>query len=156
MSSDDLWPSNPKSLTPAKRIDWQPIPPETFQAARVALVRKVDKCWLELLATRYKHMFALMTPAAQEQVRAIIEGRKPDPDILETEPPLTVEPTTKTGKTKVLAEVERLKSEAAEGGDIASRIKLLELEAKLEALLHQKEQVDPVITINVITGVPRG
>ena len=150
--SPDLWPLNPRSMTPDPNIDWQSVGADTLRAARVAIIKKVNVKHLTMLRSRYKHLFGVMTPAAQEQATALIEGRPADKVILATEDAL-VAPAGDDKKSKLMTQLTSLKGEAE--GDVAMQLKIIELEAKLESLLNQKTQVDPVVNIFVDTGVRR-
>jgi hypothetical protein len=58
-------------------------------------------------------------------------------------------------KEFVKQEALRIMEEAEASSDFSAQLKATELMAKLDALLSEKKQVDPVITIIVNTGVPR-
>lgn len=139
-------------MTPDPNIDWQPVEATTLKNARVAIIKKVNVKHLTLLRARYKHLFGVMTPAAQEQATALIEGRPADKAILATEDAPVV-PAGEDKKSKLLSQLTSLKGEAE--GDVAMMLKIIELEAKLDSLLNQKEKVDPVVSIYVDTGVRR-
>lgn len=150
--ASDLWPYNPRSVTPDSNIDWQTVERSAFETARSAVLRKVNVKSLGILRTRYKHSFALMTPAAQEQVNALVEGRPADKEILKTEEPIVV-PDGPDRKSKLMNQLTALKGDAE--GDVALQLKIIELEAKLDSLLNQKAQTDAVVNIFVNTGVVR-
>jgi len=149
--SNNLWPSNPESATPAKGILWNEAHPMSFQA-KPSVWKKISVEAAQRLRTdpRYIPMFNTLSAEVQEIVNAIADKR----------PVEHAKPVEKAGRTStkddLISRIESVISDAADDGDTAGRLKGIEMIAKLHALMTQKvAEDDRVVTINVVTGVVR-
>ena len=108
----------------------------------------VDRNSLAELKEKYPHMWELIEASVREQLDCKIDGT---PFTL-----LEKKAKPESAKDSILSQIEKVKDMALADSDLPGVLKSLELQAKLHALLTSKAEVDPVININVITGVPRG
>lgn len=132
--NDYLWPYRPSSPAPADQIDWISVPPEVLANVRPATIRRVKREFLVALHRRFEHLWDSMSDESKEAALAIVEGR---PENKEGGKKGACSP-----KEKAKRELEALKGEAEAQGDLTTQLKIIEIEAKLEALLTQKQEVE--------------
>ena len=149
MASEDpnLWPYNPEATRPSTKINWFAVEVDVLRDADPALLRKVNKNDLATLMRdgRLEPYRAALSEAARDAVSSVLEGRAVrDRGIPDVDP-----------KKAIKSEIERVLGEAETSADFSAQLKSIELLAKLDALLSDKKQIDPVITIIVDTGVVR-
>ena len=152
--NDNLWPYNADSAAPAKGIRWGDSNPLSFQA-KPTVWKKISLEDATRLRSdpRFRAIFASLNEETQEIVNAIADKRP----IAHAE---QKKPVTRTGRSNVkddlIARIESAISDATDDGDLAGRLKGIELIAKLQSMLNQKtSEDDRVITINVVTGIDR-
>lgn len=145
----NLWPYNPQSEKPDKRIDWMSAADDTLLDADVKLWRRVPreeltKFWKDV---RFAEVRERLSPEVIEAIEAALEERKE-------------ERVAKKGKltpASVLKEISAVVAEAEAEGDFTAQLRALELLGKNLALFQTKnEEKDRTVVINVNTGVPRG
>lgn len=145
----DLWPYNPDASRPSTKINWFAADLDTMRSAEARVIRAVNKIDLNTLKTdqRLAHYWEALPDDAKDAALSVIEGRA-----------VKTKGRTRANNPKdaIKGEIERVLSEAESEGDYSAQLKAAELLAKLDALLNEKKQMDPVININVNTGVPRG
>lgn len=144
----DLWPYNPDASRPSTKINWFAADLDTMRSAEARVIRAVNKIDLNTLKTdqRLAHYWEALPDDAKDAALSVIEGRAVK----------RMDKKVNTSKEALHGELDRVYSYAESEGDFSSQIKIIEMKAKLEALLNDKKQIDPVININVNTGVPRG
>lgn len=152
------WPYNASGGQVALGISWGDADPLAFQA-KPHTWRKVSKDDADKLRKdpRLVGIFNALPKDIQEVVNAVAEGRgvkAPAAEVPASSAP--TKPKVRTIKDELLDKVEAIIAEAEAEGDITGQLRGVELQARLHALLSQKTpEEDRVITINVITGVPR-
>lgn len=148
--ADPKWPYNHKSTVVATDIDWTRASPLAFNASH-SLWRKVPKPDAASLVSeeRFIGVFMTLDPAVQEILR---EAAKADPKVKRAEV-RRLEQGEK--KDDVIQRINDAIREAEDNGDIASKLRGLEMLAKIENVLTQKPVEDAVTIINVVTGVTR-
>lgn len=144
VDDNSFWPYNPESLKLAKVIDWTSASKEAMAAARPGMIRKLEVTQLRTLKSRYQSLFDAMPADAREAAEAKMDGRK-EQSALQT--------AKKDKKAELLDEIQRIANDFPE--DARVQLQAVEMKAKLESLLNQKEQEDRHIVINVITGIDR-
>jgi hypothetical protein len=141
------WPYNPNSKSVDRQIDWQSANPLAFDSS-IAIWKRVDAVDLKKLTddARYRRVYSGLSAEQKETIQAAQDGRVP-----------RSENVSKTGNEKdaLLSLLQSVLDEASDAGDLSAKLKTIELRAKLNALLNQKQEEDRNIVINVITGVER-
>jgi hypothetical protein len=142
------WPYDPNCNRVTAGIDWFCVDEDTLAHAQVKHIRALNLADITKLRSdpRLSYLWNKLPQECVEAAEAMIEGRQ-----------------TKTAgrrnvdnpKEFVKQEALRIMEEAEASSDFSAQLKATELMAKLDALLSEKKQVDPVITIIVNTGVPR-
>ena len=148
--ADPKWPYNHKSTVVATDIDWTRASPLAFNAPHV-LWRKVSKPDAASLVSeqRFVSVFMTLDPAVQQILR---DASQADPKVKRAEV-RRLEQGEK--KDDVIQRINDAIQEAEDNGDIASKLRGLEMLAKIENVLTQKPVEDAVTIINVVTGVTR-
>jgi hypothetical protein len=140
-----IWPMNPASPKIDPSLDWAAVEFKTIKDIDVRRLRAIPLPMLKNLHSKYKELWALMEESVQEAGLALLEGRAvPSKKLAEGG-------NKKDELLNMIATVEEIGC-----NDAGLLLKAIETRAKLESLLNVKnDAVDPVITINVITGVNR-
>jgi hypothetical protein len=140
-----IWPMNPASPKIDPSLDWAAVEFKTIKDIDVRRLRGIPLPMLKNLHSKYKELWALMEESVQEAGLALLEGRAvPGKKMAEGG-------NKKDELLNMISTVEEIGC-----NDAGLLLKAIETRAKLESLLNVKsDAVDPVITINVITGVNR-
>jgi hypothetical protein len=143
------WPYSATAATVAnKPIDWMDSTPESVLAGKREQWLKIEPADLTNLKMHFRHMWDTLPKETTELLEDRIAGR---PIALVRKP----RNGPRSEKDDILDEVEAIQQLSLNDNDLSALLKSVELKAKLHALLTQKEVNDPVITINVVSGVPR-
>lgn len=142
------FPYDPTARDTCERIDWFRVHPASWQAPvrkwrRVSLQDIVEFVADERYARLYEGVPMELKVEFKRRAESREEAEKQAPKI-------------RSSKDDILLRVDEVVGDAEVEGDLTAKLRALELMAKVEQLLSVRERPDPVITINVITGVPRG
>lgn len=153
-ANDNLWPYNADSAAPAKGIRWGDASTLAFQA-KPSVWKKITQEDAQRLRSdpRFHAIFTSLNEETQEIVNALADKRP----IAHADQKKPVAKAARSSvKDDLIARIESAISDATDDGDLAGRLKGIELIAKLQSMLNQKTaEDDRVVTINVITGVTR-
>jgi hypothetical protein len=145
------WPSDHKSSVVSTGIDWRAASPIAFNAALSVWKRVAQADAIRLRDDpKYTPIFRTLPDEVQCVIHEICEGTQKKQEKAKAQEALD------TNKTDILNEIDRAIKDAEDSDDITSKLRGLELKAKMHQLLNPKTQEDLVITINVVTGVDRG
>jgi len=146
------WPSNPDSPKVDATTDWSSVNFDTIRAVTPQIIRKIPLPLLGQLNSRYEQLWQLMPKPCQDLGLALLEGRA----TVKKEPVHAAgkKEKPKSDRDVLLTMIEGVEDLAAD--DPSVLLKSIEVRAKLLALLNARPaEVDPTVTINIVTGIVR-
>jgi hypothetical protein len=146
---ESCWPYEPNARKTTKRIDWFSIPDESFLRANASRIRSLEEADARKLYIddRLAHRILQLPDDAKDALDRMMTGTTEE----------KVRGSAKQAlRSRLEDEIESVKSDAQNQGNVAGQLQAIKLHAELLALLNEKEaKIDPIVNIFVVSGVER-